>query len=146
MRETNRPPLSDAEREVLRVLWDHGPGTVREVNALLEEQGRRWAYTTVITLLQRLQAKGYVASDTSGFAHVFRAAVSRDAVLRQRLTDLADEFCEGTAAPLVLALVEGQRLSHDELQQLRELIDRHGATPVKTKMRLKRKGKEKNAK
>ena len=67
----------------------------------------RWAYTTVQTLLTRLMAKGYVAADRSGPAHVYRPAVSRGELLQQRLTDLADTFCEGTASPLMLALVEG---------------------------------------
>jgi BlaI family transcriptional regulator, penicillinase repressor len=52
----NQPGLSDSEREVLKVLWDRGPGTVREINAELSRRGRHWAYTTVATLLQRLAA------------------------------------------------------------------------------------------
>ncbi|MHC5544593.1 BlaI/MecI/CopY family transcriptional regulator, partial [Singulisphaera rosea] len=67
----NQPGLSEAEREVLRALWENGPGTVREINGFLERQGRHWAYTTVATLLQRLQSKGYVAGDTTTVPHVF---------------------------------------------------------------------------
>ena len=69
----NQPGLSDSEREVLKVLWDRGPGTVRAINAELARRGRRWAYTTVATLLQRLAAKQYVASDPSAVPHVYRA-------------------------------------------------------------------------
>src|SRR3984893_13743447 len=111
------PPISETELEVLKVLWEQGPATVREVNALLRKQGRRWAYTTVLTLLQRLEAKGYVASDKSGMAHVFKPALSRDKLLHQRLKDLANQLCEGAATPLVLALVEGHRYTADEIQQ-----------------------------
>lgn len=118
-----RPQLSEAEGEVLRALWDHGPATVRRVNDVLAGRGRRWAYTTVLTLLQRLQAKGCVASEAGGQAHVFRATASRDDLLRDRLDDLADRFCEGTAEPLVLALVRSNRLSAPELARLRRLID-----------------------
>ena len=124
MAESRRSTISETELDILKVLWEWGPGTVREVNALLRKQGRRWAYTTVLTLLQRLEAKGYVASDKTGLAHVFRPAVSRDRLLRQRLKDLANQLCEGTATPLVLALVEGQRFRPDEIQQFRELLDR----------------------
>jgi BlaI family transcriptional regulator, penicillinase repressor len=124
MAEPRRSTISETELDILKVLWDHGPGTVRQVNALLHKQGRRWAYTTVLTLLQRLETKGYVASDKSGLAHVFRPALSRDRLLRQRLKDLANQLCEGTATPLVLALVEGQRFTTDEIQQFRELLDR----------------------
>src|SRR5262245_13958165 len=88
----HRPPISETELEVIKVLWEEGPATVRDVNAVLRRQGRRWAYTTVLTLLQRLETKGYARSDKSGLAHVFTAAVSRDRLLRQRLKDLANEL------------------------------------------------------
>jgi predicted transcriptional regulator len=121
--ESRRTSISETELDVLKVLWENGPGTVREVNTLLRRQGRRWAYTTVLTLLQRLEAKGYVTSDKSGLAHVFRPAVTRDKLLRQRLKDLANQLCEGTATPLVLALVEGQRFTAAEISQFRQLLD-----------------------
>jgi predicted transcriptional regulator len=108
----------------LKWLWAHGPATVREINDLSRRQGRRWAYTTVLTMLQRLEAKGYVVSDKSGVAHIFRPAVTRDRLLRQRLKDLANQLCEGTATPLVRALVEGQRFTAQEISQFRELLDR----------------------
>lgn len=121
------PPVSDAELDVLKVLWERGPGTVRDVEAHLRRRKRRWAYTTVLTLLSRLRDKGYVASDKpdrgGGAALVFRAAVSRDQLLRNGLTELADRICDGTASPLVHALVEGQRLSPDEIARLRRMLD-----------------------
>jgi predicted transcriptional regulator len=116
-------PISQTELDVLRTLWEHGPATVREINAVLHRQGRRWAYNTVLTLLQRLQAKGYVVADRGGPAHVFRAAVSRDGLVRQRLRDLADQLCEGTATPLLFALVEGQQFTAEEIDQFRRLLD-----------------------
>ena len=117
-----RPAVSTTELEVLKVLWEHGPATVRDVDKILCRRGRCWAYTTVLTLLRRLQAKGYVRSDKSGMAHVFRPAVSRDRMLRQGLRDLAEKLCEGTATPLVAALVKGYRFSAEEARQLRELL------------------------
>jgi BlaI family transcriptional regulator, penicillinase repressor len=119
-----RAAVSETELEVLKVLWEQGPGTVREVNATLHRRGRRWAYTTVLTLLQRLQAKGYVGSDKSDAAHVFTAAVSRDRLLKQRLRELADDLCRGTATPLLLALVEGGRFTAEEIAQFRQLLDK----------------------
>ena len=118
-----QPPISETELDVLKVLWGHGPATVREAQALLRRRGRRWAYTTVLTLLQRLEAKGHVTSDKSGVAHVFAAAVSRDGLLRRRLADLANDLCDGTATPLVLALVEGHRFTAEEIEQLRRRLD-----------------------
>jgi predicted transcriptional regulator len=115
--------VSEAELEVLKVLWEHSSGTVREINAHLHEQGRRWAYTTVQTLLQRLEAKGYIRSDKSGPAHIYQAAVSREKLLSRRLRELADQFCDGTASPLLLALVGDSRLTGEEIKQLRQLLD-----------------------
>ncbi len=115
-----RGPLSDTESTVLRILWEHGPGTVREVNEHLSH----WAYTTVQTLLTRLVKKGYAACDRTGFAHLFRPLVTRDELLRERACELVDRWAEGIAAPLVLALVEEHRLSQTEIQQLRRVLDR----------------------
>jgi predicted transcriptional regulator len=116
--------ISEAELEVLKVLWEHSAGTVRAINAVLHEQGRRWAYTTVQTLLQRLEAKGHVTSDRSGAAHVYRAAVSREDLLSRRLRELADQFCDGTPSPLLQALVGDSRLTSEDIKQLRDMLDR----------------------
>jgi predicted transcriptional regulator len=123
----DRPGLSEAEMEVLKALWAHGPGTVRRINEVLV--GRRWAYTTVLTLLQRLVAKGYAASEASGVAHVFRAAVTREELLESRLKDTADELCDGSAAPLLLALVQGNKFTPEELARFRRLLDEAGGKP-----------------
>lgn len=117
-----RPGLSEAERDVLRALWDEGPGTVRQIRGWLEARGRTWAYTTVLTLLQRLAAKGCVASDASGPAHVFRAEASREDLLQDRLRNLADELCEGETAPLVLSLVTNHKFSPEEIARFRAIL------------------------
>lgn len=126
-----RPGLSEAEGEVLRALWGHGPFTVRQALGVLGDRGRTWAYTTVLTLLQRLQAKGYAASEAAptGAALVFRAAVSRDELLGIRLQDTADELCDGSAVPLVLALVQGNHFSAEDLTRLRRMIDEAARRP-----------------
>jgi len=120
------PSISETELTVLKVLWDLEAATVREVQAILHGHERKWAYTTVQTLLNRLQSKGYTTSEKGGPAHVYRAVISRDELLRKRLGDLANEFCEGTASPLVLALVEGGSFTADEIRQFRELLDQLG--------------------
>jgi len=125
----NLPGLSDAERDVLKVLWEHGPATVRAINEVLKHQGRRWAYTTVATLLQRLTAKQYVASNQSAVPHVYRAAITRDELLEHWLNDAAVQFCNGRAAPLVLALVQSNRFSAEELGRLRRLLEEAADRP-----------------
>lgn len=115
--------LSEAEREALRVLWDHAPATVRQVLDLITARGRSWAYSTVATLLRRLESKGYAASEAQGGTLVYSASVSREDLLGRRLRDAAEELCDGAAAPLVLALVQGNQFTTEELDRIRKLID-----------------------
>jgi len=118
-----QPTVSDSELEVLKVLWGTGPATVREVEARLRRRTRRLAYNTVLTLLSRLRDKGFVIADRTGTAHVFRPLVTRDQLLTHGLTNLADRICDGTASPLVQALVKGRRFSSKEIAQFRRLLD-----------------------
>lgn len=118
-----RIPVSDAELEVLKVLWSAGPATVRGVAAALLRRRRRLAYNTVLTLLTRLREKGYVAADRRETAHLFRALVTRDELLGSTLAALADRVCDGTASPLVQALVRGRQFSADEIAHFRKLLD-----------------------
>jgi predicted transcriptional regulator len=115
--------LGDAELGVLKVLWDEGPATVREVLEHLHRRGRRVAYTTVQTLLTRLEQKRFVRSDKSGLAFVYRARVSRDRVTRSRLKALVAQLYDGAAGPLVLQLIRTERLTRDEIEELQKLID-----------------------
>ena len=116
--------LGAAEFDVLKVLWEVGPATVREVLTHLHERGRRLAYTTVQTLLTRLELKKYVTSDKSDLAHVFRARVTRDRVTRTRLKSLVSQLYDGAAGPLVLQLVRTERLTPLEIDQLQKLIEK----------------------
>jgi predicted transcriptional regulator len=115
--------VSDAELEVLKVLWTTGPATVRDVVTALGRQRRRLAYNTVLTLLSRLREKGFVKADRRDTAHVFRATVSRDELVGSSLSALADRVCDGTASPLLLALVRDPRLSPADIAHLRKLLD-----------------------
>jgi predicted transcriptional regulator len=115
--------LGEAELQVLRALWDGGPATVREVLNHLHERGRKVAYTTVLTFLTRLEQKGFVKSDKSGLAYVYRAAVTRNQVTRSRLKTMLDELFDGEAAPLVLQLMKTEKFSAQEIAELQKLID-----------------------
>jgi BlaI family transcriptional regulator, penicillinase repressor len=118
------PSISDAELDVLKELWKSGPSTVKAVHARLRHRKRRWAYNTVATLLTRLRDKGVVESERGhGAALVFRAVVSRDKLLQSRLAELADRVCDGTASPLVHALIQGRKFSPEEIASLRRMVD-----------------------
>ncbi|MBX3396979.1 MAG: BlaI/MecI/CopY family transcriptional regulator [Phycisphaerae bacterium] len=116
--------LSASELEVLSVLWDEGPSTVRQVHAHLHRSGRRIAYTTVLTFLTRLEQKSVVTSDKSGMAYIYRPALTRDRIRRSRLKSLVEQLYDGAAGELVLQLIKTQRFSANEIDQLRELVDR----------------------
>src|SRR5438128_2059643 len=109
--------LGEAELQVLRALWEGGPATVREVLNHLHANGRRVAYTTVLTFLTRLEQKGFVKSDKSGLAYIYRAAVTRNQVTRSRLKTMLDELFDGEAAPLVLQLMKTERFSAEEIAE-----------------------------
>jgi len=116
--------LADAELEVLKILWEIGPSPVREVLKALHEQGRRVAYTTVQTLLTRLEQKGYAVSDKSDLAYVYRARVTRNRVTKARLKTLVEQLYDGAAGPLVMQLIRDERFTPDEIEQLQSLIER----------------------
>lgn len=115
--------LSDAELEVLKALWDLGPTSVREVMNHLHAQGRELAYTTVLTFLTRLKAKKYVTSKKSGQAYIYKARVTREKVTGSRLSSLIEQLFDGASAPLVLHLVQSNKLSPDEIGELRKMLD-----------------------
>ena len=85
---------------------------------------RWWAgAATVVTLLQRLVSKGYVETDKSEHAFCYRPAVTRDEMLHLRMSELADELCDGEWAPLMLTFAERGRLAPQEVAELRQLVD-----------------------
>lgn len=119
-------PISDAELELLKVLWARGPGTVSDVIDALKmlRKRRAPAYTTVQTLLGRLVRKGYVTTEKVGRAFVFAPAVRQDELLGQELQDVADRVCDGLATPLMLALVERHRFTPEDVRAMRAMLDR----------------------
>ncbi|MEK6700889.1 MAG: BlaI/MecI/CopY family transcriptional regulator [Planctomycetota bacterium] len=115
--------LGEAELAVMRVLWDDGPLTVRDVMKRLHDRGRMVAYTTVLTFLTRLEQKNVVASDKRDTAYVYRARISRQSVSASRIRSLVDQLYDGAAAPMLLQLIENEKFSPGEIAQLRKLID-----------------------
>lgn len=117
------PPMSDAEREVLKVFWELGPLGVKETLQALQERGWEWTRSTVVTLLQRLVNKKYLHADRGGYAFVYRPLVSREDEIHSRMTQLAGELANGEPLPLVLAFAERHRFSAKELVRLEQLLD-----------------------
>jgi predicted transcriptional regulator len=120
----NQPDVTEAELAVLQALWDQGPATIRQLVERVYAQDGTSVYATVQKLLDRLDAKGFVRRDRGGAAHVFEAAVDREALIGRRLRAVADSLCGGSLTPLLTQLVEGNELSAKERNELRTLIDR----------------------
>ena len=143
--DSANPDLSTAELEVLKVLWDHGPLTVREVLNHLHESGRELAYTTVLTFLNRLEQKKCVASDKTEVAYIYRPQLKREKVTQSKLKSLITELYDGSATPLVLQLMKSQRFSAEEIEELQQHLDsleQQQAASKKTRGRKKRTKKQ----
>jgi predicted transcriptional regulator len=115
--------VTEAELAVLQVLWDGGPATIRRLTDALYPKGGRSLYATVQKLLERLEGGGFVRRQRGDGANVYTAAIPRDELIGRRLQSMAEELCGGSWTPLLTTLVQQQRLSADERQQLRDLID-----------------------
>src|SRR5215467_9202459 len=113
---------TDAELEILAVLWDRGPSTVRDV---AEALGRGHAYTTVLKLMQIMTEKRIVTRRESGRLHIYSAAQSRDQTQRHLVRDLLQRAFRGSAAQLVMRALSTSKASPEELAEIRKLIDQH---------------------
>lgn len=111
--------LAEREAELMEVLWDRGPSTVTEVREKLQDE---LAYTTVLTILRKLEAKGYVGHEEEGRAHRYRASVGREAARRSALRDLSLKLFKGSTELLLTHLVSDQALSEDEIQRIRQML------------------------
>jgi BlaI family transcriptional regulator, penicillinase repressor len=122
MKKPARPRPTTAELAILRVLWQQGPSTVRDILKVLE-RARPTGYTTVLKTLQIMTTKGLVQRDERERSHVYAAASGERQMLRRIVGDLIDRACGGSAAKLVLHALEARRLSDSELSEIRTLLD-----------------------
>jgi predicted transcriptional regulator len=121
-RKARLPKPSEAELEILDVLWRRGPSTVRDVWQALPA-GRAAGYTTVLKFMQIMTAKGLVTRQEAQRAHVYQAAVSREQTQRQILTHLIDRAFGGSALQLAQqALASAREASPEDLLQIRKML------------------------
>jgi len=117
------PRPTEAELELLRILWEKESATVREIYDTLNQE-RPSGYTTVLKLLQIMTAKGLVVRDEASRAHIYRAAISQDAMQSKLLRDLSMRLFSGSAAQLALHALTMEPASRNELDEIRALIER----------------------
>jgi predicted transcriptional regulator len=111
--------LTNAEHRIMEVVWARGSATVAEV---VEALKGRDAYTTILTLMRILKAKGYLSSRKAGRAFVFVPKVDRDTVARKAVHQLLSKFFAGSPSELVLAFLREEELTPGELEQIKRKI------------------------
>ncbi|MGN2246565.1 BlaI/MecI/CopY family transcriptional regulator [Frateuria sp. GZRR35] len=111
--------LTDREADVMQALWDHGPSLVAEVRERLSDE---LAYTTVLTVLRTLEAKGYVAHEEEGRGHRYFASVKQTTARKNAVQHLTDKLFKGSAELLFSHLVSDQKLSPEQIRRMRQLL------------------------
>ncbi len=115
---------TEAELAILRVLWQRGPSTVREVQKVLEET-KKTGYTTVLKFMQIMAEKGLLTRDETSYAHVYQPSVPREQVERTLVADLLNRAFEGSTSRLLLQALASKRASPEELAEIRKILKKH---------------------
>jgi BlaI family transcriptional regulator, penicillinase repressor len=115
--------LTEQELEIMKVIWDRGEATVRDVVASLSEQ-RQIAYTTVMTMMNILEQKGHLKKWQVDRAFVYKPAHAQEQVIGSMVRDFVDRVFNGSAAPLLVHLVDDKKLTEKELNEIREIVRR----------------------
>lgn len=129
-KDKTRP--TESELQILAVLWDRGPSTVREV---YQHLGGQSGYTTVLKFMQLMTEKGLLARQKKGKLHVYRPAVPAEKMQKNLVGDLMEKAFGGSLAKLMVAALSSERTSAEELGEIRKIIDeldaRGGGEPNK---------------
>ena len=111
-----------SELEILQVLWQYGPSSVRFVNDKLNEQKREVNYMSTQKLMLIMLDKGFVTKDASQMTHIYKAAADEDKTKSQLLDRVVDNLFNGSASSLMMQLVGDKKLSPKEMEEFKELI------------------------
>ena len=122
MKKTALPKPTDAELSILRVLWQRGPSTVRQVMDELN-RAHRTGYTTVLKLMQIMSEKGLVKRDDAERSHVYEVALTEEQTQQQLVNHLLDRAFAGSAQKLVMQALAGKKATSTELAEIRRLLD-----------------------
>jgi len=119
-RDLSKPTAG--ELEILHVLWERGPSTVRKVYDALREK-KPIGYTTVLKLMQIMTSKGTLRRNEEQRAHVYEACLPPEKTKRQFAADVLARVFEGSASELMIHALQGRKTSHEEIEQLRRILD-----------------------
>jgi BlaI family transcriptional regulator, penicillinase repressor len=118
------PKPTSAELDILRVLWDRGPSTVREVHEVLAET-KPMGYTTVLKVLQIMTTKGLVSRNQEARAHVYEAGQPAEKTKRQLTGDLLQKVFGGSASQLMMHALSGKKASRADIKEIRRFLDEY---------------------
>jgi BlaI family penicillinase repressor len=121
MSKDKRYRLGDLQLKIMKVLWERGPIAVAEVHEALGQE-IELAYTTVATMLRKMEARGLVKHDHEGRRFIYEAAVAPDAVTRSMADDILERLFEGSLSDMLSHLLSTREVSRDELGKLERLI------------------------
>ncbi len=116
-----KPTLTEQELEIMKVVWQLEKATVRQVYETMLER-RRIAYTTVMTMMNILEQKGYLKKHQQDRAYVYQPSQPQKQVIRSMVREFIDRVFNGSAEPLLVHLVEDQRLTEGDLEEMRRSI------------------------
>lgn len=120
-KESSEIRLGRLELQIMNVVWKKGKATVHDVKDVLG-RGRKPAYSTILTMMRKLEAKGYLKHDVDDRTYIYRPAISQKAVRQGLLGDIIDRLFDGSASLLLNSLVEQKRVNKKELGEIRKLI------------------------
>ncbi len=119
------PPKPTAmELEILRVLWEHGPSSVRDVHEVLART-KPTGYTTVLKLMQIMAAKGMVSRNEDARAHIYEARLPAESTKRQLVGDLLHRAFSGSASQLMMHALAGEQTPAHEIEEIRRMLDQY---------------------
>lgn len=123
MSAKKQPKPTDAELEILQVLWDHGPSTVRFINDDLNKK-REVGYTTTLKQMQIMTEKGLLSRNKSGKTHIYEAKISEASTQKKMVDKLLDTAFHGSAMKLVMQALGNRKSTAEELQEIKAFIEK----------------------
>jgi BlaI family penicillinase repressor len=123
MTKPKTPQPTDRELTILRILWDNGPSTVRQVNEAMNKD-RATGYTTTLKLMQIMAEKGLLIRDESKFKHIYKPAISEENTQKQLIGDLLERVFSGSAEKLVMRALSAKKVSAKQLAKIRKMLER----------------------
>ena len=123
MAKEKMPQPTDRELQILRILWDDGPSTVRQVNVAMNREDQV-GYTTTLKLMQIMAEKGLLVRDKSQFKHIYQPAITEESTQKQLIGQLLERAFSGSAEKLVMRALSAKKVPAAELAKIRKMLDK----------------------